>query len=91
MRDGVRTVILWHEFGHRSFSFAFVVAVVVLSEEHHKVSNLVNIVWGAVFVGVVCLTDFGSKKVVLSLLDIKGDVGYDLVSHGLFTGSIRVV
>ena len=34
------------------------------------------------------LTVFGSKEVVLSLLDVKCNVGYDFVSGGLFSGSI---
>ena len=70
------------------FSFAFVVVVAVFGGKHHKVPDLVNILWGTVFIGVVCLTDFGSKEVVLSLLDVECDTGYDLVGSGLFRGGI---
>ena len=45
MCDGVGAIILWHEFGYMGFSLAFVVAVAVLSREHYKVTNLVNIFW----------------------------------------------
>ena len=88
MGDCVGTVVPQHEFGYMGFSFAFVVAAAVFGGKHQEVPDLINILWGMVFIGVVCLTDFGSKEVVLSLLDIECDMGYDLVGSGLFRGGI---
>ena len=66
----------------------FVVAVVVFSGKHHKVTNLINVFWCTVFIGMVYLMDFGSKEVVLSLLDIKFNTGDDFVGGGLFNGNV---
>ena len=88
MCNSVGTIIPWHKFGYMGFSFTFVVAAVVFGGKHYKVTYFVNIFWCTVFVGVVCLTDFGSKEVVLSLLHINCDMGYDLVSSGLFSSSV---
>ena len=88
MCDGVGTVIPWHKFGYMGFSFAFVVAAVVFGGKHQKAANLVNILWCVIFIGMVCLMDFGRKEVVLSLLDVKCDRGDNFVSGGLFSSSI---
>ena len=88
MCDGVGAIVLWHEFGYVGFSLAFVVAVVVFSGEHHKVTDLINVFWCTVFVGMVCLPDFCCKEIVLSLLDVERDTGHNFVGHGLFSGGI---
>ena len=70
------------------FSFVFVVAAAIFSGKHDEVTNLVNVFWCMVFVGMVCLTDFGGEEVVLCLLYIERDPCYSLVSSGLFGSGI---
>ena len=88
MCDGVGAVILWHEFGYVGFSLVFVVAATVFGGEHYKVADLVNIFWCTMIIGMVCLLDFCSKEVVLSLLDIECNTGHNFVGCGLFSGGI---
>jgi hypothetical protein len=45
---------LWHEFGDLCFAFAFIVAAAVFGGEHDKVSNLIDVLWCPVLIGVVC-------------------------------------
>ena len=60
----------WHKFGDSCFAFAFVIAAAIFSGEHDKVADLVDILWCPVLIGMVCLVDFGSKEVVLCLLNV---------------------
>jgi hypothetical protein len=84
----VGAVILWHEFGNPCFAFAFIIVAAVFGGEHNKVSNLVDVLWCLVFVGVVCLMDFGGCEVVLGLLDVKCNMCDNIVCSGLFCGGI---
>ena len=88
MCDCVGAIMSWHEFGNLCFAFAFVVVVAVFGGKHDKVSYLINVLRHPVFIGVVCLADFGGHKVVLSLLDIECDSGDDVMCGGLFGGGI---
>ena len=57
--DGVGTMVPWNKFGYTGFSFAFLVVAAVFGGKHHKVADLINVFWCAMFVGMVCLMDFG--------------------------------
>ena len=77
-----------HEFSNLCFAFVFVVAAAIFGGKHDKVTNLINIFWCLVFIGVVCLADFSSKEVVLCFLNIKVDLGDGVVCSCLLSGSI---
>ena len=88
MSDCVGTIMVRHEFGNLCFAFAFVVAAVVVSGKHDKVTDLINIFRCPVFIGVVCLADFCSKEVVLCFLNIKVHLCDDIMCSCLLSGSI---
>jgi hypothetical protein len=88
MCDCVRAVLSWDEFGNSCFAFAFVVVVVIVSGEHDEVFDLIDIFQCPVFIGMVCLVDFGSKEVVLCLLNIEVDMCDDVMHSDLFGGGI---
>jgi hypothetical protein len=75
-----------HEFGDTCFAFAFVVASAVFCGEHHEVSNLVDVLWRSVFVGVVCLTNLSSREVVLGLLNVECNTRDNVVGIGVLDG-----
>ena len=83
MCNGVGAVISWHEFGNMGFSVVFAVAAAIFSGKHNEVTNLINVFWCMVFVGMVSLTDFGGKEVVLCLLDIECNPCYYFMSGSL--------
>ena len=78
--------MLWHEFGNPCLAFAFVVVVAVFGGEHSKVTNLIDILWCLVFIGMVCLVDFHSKEVVLCFLNIEIDTCNDFMCSDLLSG-----
>jgi hypothetical protein len=86
--DCVGAIMSWHKFGNPCFAFASVVAAAVFSGEHDKVPNLINILWCLVFIGMVCLVDFGREEVVLCFLNIKVDSCDDVMCSYLISGSI---
>ena len=88
MGDGVGPVISWHEFGYPCFALAFIVAAAVFGGEHDKVSNLIDVLRCPVFIGMVCLMDFGGCEVVLGLLDIECDASDNVMCSGLFGGGV---
>jgi hypothetical protein len=71
MDNCVGAVIARHEFCHPFLAFPFVAPAAVVCGEHDLVANLKLLIWGTVFIGMVCLSDFCSKEVVLRFLDIK--------------------
>ena len=57
MSDCVGTIMMRHEFSDLCFAFAVVVAAAIFGGKHDKVTNLINIHWCPVFIGIVCLVD----------------------------------
>ena len=88
MGNGVGAVMSRHKFGYPCFAFSFVILAAIFGGEHDKVTNLIDIFWCSVFIGMVGLADLGSKEIVLCLLNIKGDPGDDFMCSCLFSSCI---
>ena len=86
--NGVGAVMSRHKFGYPCFAFSFVISAVIFSGEHDKVTNLIDVFWCPVFIGMVGLTDLGSKEIVLCLLNIEDDLGDDVMCSCLLSSCI---